>query len=242
MFNASVHQGQLPYDWKQANVIPVFKKGSRAQPTNYRPISLTSVVCKILERIIRAYILSHLNHHNILCDQQHGFRHKRSCESQLITTINDIAKTLDTGFQTDVNFLDPSKAFDKVPHCRLCAKLKHYGIRGSILTWMHDFLSNRHHRVVLDGNFSDIHPVISGVPQETPLLFLIYINDLPTSIKCNVRLYADDAMLYSTIHTLTDCISLQQDFLNTLFHWATTWNMSFNPDKCEYMKITLKHS
>ena len=183
---------------------------------------------------------------HILCDQQHGFRPKRSCESQLITTINDIAKTLDAGFQTDVIFLDLSKAFDKVPRHRLCAKLKHYGIRGSILTWIHDFLSNRHHRVILDGNFSDIHPVISGVPQGTilaPLLFLVYINDLPTytSIKCNVRLYADDVMLYSTIHTLTDCIILQQD-LNTLFHWATTWNMSFNPDKCEYMKITLKHN
>ena len=244
IFNASIHQGQLPYDRKQANVVPVFKKGSRAQPTNYRPISLTSVICKTLERIIHAHILSHLNYHNILCDQQHGFRPKRSCESQLITTINDIAKTLDAGFQTDVIFLDLSKAFDKVPHHRLCAKLKHYGIRGPILTWIHDFLSNRHHRVILDGNFSDIHPVISGVPQGTilaPLLFLVYINDLPTSIKCNVRLYADDAMLYSTIHTLTDCISLQQD-LNTLFHWATTWNMSFNPDKCEYMKITLKHN
>ena len=119
--------------------------------------------------------------------------------------------------------------------------MKHYGIRGSILTWIHDFLLNRHHRVILDGNFSDIHPVISGVPQRTilaPLLFLVYINDLP---KCNVRLYADDAMLYSTIHTLTDCIILQQD-LNTPFHWASTWNMSFNPDKCEYIKITLKHN
>ena len=126
---------QANYHMTRSNVmlsLHIFKKGSRAQPTNYRPMSLTSVVCKTLERIIHAHILSHLNYHNILCDQQHGCRPKRLCESQLITTINDIAKSLDAESQTDVIFLDLTKAFDKVPHYRLCIKLQHYGIRGTI--------------------------------------------------------------------------------------------------------------
>ena len=158
--------------------------------------------------------------------------------------MNDITKTIDSGFQTDIIFLDLSKAFDKVPHYSLCNKLSYYGIRGKILSWIRNFLTNRHQRVVLDGFTSESHPVNSGVPQGTilaPLLFLCYVNDLPSSIQCKIGLYADDTILYSTIHTLSDCITLQKD-LDSLTQWATKWKMSFNPDKSEHMKITHKHN
>ena len=244
IFNASFQQGELPFDWKQANIVPIFKKGNRAHATNYRPISLTSICCKIMERIIHSHLFSHLESLNILCEQQHGFRPRRSCESQLITTLNDITKTTDSGLQTDIIFLDLSKAFDKVPHYSLCNKLSYYGIRGKTLSWIRNFLINRHQRVVLDGFTSKSHPVNSGVPQGTilaPLLFLCYINDLPSSIQSKIGLYADDTILYSTIHSSSDCITLQKD-LDSLMQWATKWKMCFNPEKSEHMKITHKHN
>ena len=140
-----------------------------------------------MERLIHSHLFSHLKSLNILCEQQHGFRPGRSCESQLITTLNDITKTIDSGFQTDIIFLDLSKAFDKVPHYSLCNNLSYYGIRGKILLWIRNFLTNRHQCVVLDGFTSESHPVNFGVPQSTilaPLLFSCYVNNLPSSIQC----------------------------------------------------------
>ena len=134
IFQASLQQCQVPADWKTANIIPVHKKGNRSIPSNYRPISLTSVCCKLLEHIIYTHIFSQFNKHQVLCDNQHGFRQGRSCETQLLLTINDLAKNLDNNLQTDVIFLDFAKAFDKVDHSCLIHKLDHYGIRGNILS------------------------------------------------------------------------------------------------------------
>jgi len=186
IFNSSLHQGELPLDWKHANIVPIFKKGDKSLVSNYRPISLTSISCKIMECLIHIHLYHHLE--NILCDQQHGFRPRRSCESQLITTINSISKLLDSGLQTDIIFLDLSKAFNKVPHHKLCNKLHYYGIR---LVWIENFLTGRQQQVILDGSYSDLHSVDSGVPQGTILallLFLCYINDLPSSIKTKIAL------------------------------------------------------
>ena len=176
IINSSLHQGELPMDWKSANIVPVFKKGDKTLASNYRPISLTSISCKIMERLIHTHLFSHLESINILCDQQHGFRPRRSCESQLITTVNNISKSLDSGFQIDIIFLDLSKAFDKVPHHRLCNKLSYYGIRGELLTWLQNFLIGRHQQVTLDGSTSESHAVNSGVPQGTILaLYYFYV-------------------------------------------------------------------
>ena len=147
IINSSLHQGELPMDWKRANIVPVFKKGDKTLASNYRPILLTSISCKIMEHLIHTHLFSHLESINILCDRQHGFRPRRSCESQLITTVNNISKSLDSGFQIDIIFLDLSKAFDKVPHHRLCNKLSYYGIRGELLTWLQNFLIGRHQQV-----------------------------------------------------------------------------------------------
>jgi len=147
--------------------------------------------------------------YNALCEEQHGFWPNRSCETQLITTINDFVECLNEGSQCDVLLLDFSKPFDKVPQTRLCRKLHHYGIRGTLLSWLHAFLFNRSQYVVLDNQNSDPTHVLSGVPQGmvlAPLLFLIYINDLPSCVHNKVRLYANDVLLYSHIYSNNDCI------------------------------------
>ena len=242
IYQASLDQGQVPDDWRSAYVTPLFKKGDKAKASNYRPVSLTSVCCKVVEHIIHSQVINHLEANNILSDEQHGFRKHRSCESQLINTINDLAKGLDNKQQIDAVTLDFSKAFDKVPHHRLAMKLHHYGVRGNTLMWIKSFLANRSQQVVVDGESSKPAPVTSGVPQGTvlgPLLFLVYINDLPKEVNSTSRLFADDCLLYRIIRSEADTIKLQED-LDRLQMWEKNWLMSFNPDKCEVIRITNK--
>ena len=148
-------------------MVPIFKKGDKFRASNYRPVSLTVVTCKMLEHIICSSIHKHLEKHRILTDAQHGFRKKRSCESQLILTVQDLAKSMNLSEQIDLILLDFSKAFDKVPHERLLYKAQYYGIDGSTLLWIRDFLSSRNRRVLLvvEGLSSQTAPVCSGVPQ-----------------------------------------------------------------------------
>ena len=134
LFQISIDNGTFPLDWKSALVTPVFKKGDRSSPSNYRPISLMSIVCKTLEHVIHSSVISHFETNNILTDCQHGFRKRRSCETQLILTIDDLAKGLKDKQQIDAILLDFSKAFDHVPYQWLLLKLKHYGVRGNILS------------------------------------------------------------------------------------------------------------
>ena len=242
IFQASIHQSRVPPDWKQANIVPVFKKGDRTLCSNYRPVSLTCICSKILEHIIYSHIFFHLSQHNILCDEQHGFRHGRSCETQLLLTINDFAESLNNNKQTDAILLDFSKAFDKVSHQHLYHKLHHYGIRGNTLEWLKDFLTGRPQQVLVNGEQSDVSQVTSGVPQGTvlaPLLFLCFIYDLPKNILSTVRLYADDVILYIPINSKEDCYQLQKD-LTILERWANKWKMAFNVKKCEFIRITYK--
>ena len=131
LFQISLDSGKIPADWKSALVTPVFKKGNRSSTANYRPISLTSIVCKILEHVVHSSVINHFERNNILRDSQHGFRKPRSCETQILLTIEDLAKGLDDRQQIDAVLLDFSKAFDKVPQQRLLLKLKHYGVRGA---------------------------------------------------------------------------------------------------------------
>ena len=207
LFRASLHQSALPVDWKTALVTPLFKKGNRSDPSNYRPISLISVCCKVLEHIIYSNIMSHLESYNVLSNSQFGFRAKRSAEQQLLRTIHDFALNLNNKTQTDVILLDFCKAFDKVSHCLLLHKLDHYGIRGPTFEWISSFLTGRSQRVVCNGCVSDAVNVTSGVPQGTvlgPLLFLIYINDLPNCITSCCSLFADDCLLYRQIYNKDD--------------------------------------
>ena len=188
---------QVPEAWKNANVTAVFKKGSRTEAANYRSISLTSVTSKLLEHIIHSHVMKHLELHNILTDSQHGFRAKRSTETQLIQTIHDLSKSLDKKETVDMAILDFTKAFDKVPHKRFIHKLNYYGISGSIATWIETFLIGRTQQVVVNWAASSYIIVTSGVPQGTvlgPLLFLLYINDPPDNLSTSVRLFVDDCI------------------------------------------------
>ena len=211
MFQASLHQCCVPREWKFARVVLIYKKSNHSIPNNYRPISLTSICSKLFEHIIYPYIFSHLDLHNILCNEQHGFRQRRSCKTQLLSTIHDFAKNLDEGLQTDVSWLEDflSDRYQSViieGFQSSTTKVTSGVVQGSVLA---------------------------------PLLFLCLINDLPENIKNKIKLYADDVLLYSTINSLDDCHQLQAD-LNTLEQWANRWRMVFNPSKCEYLKITNK--
>ena len=241
IFNSSLLEGAVPKEWKNANVTPVYKKGPKSKPENYRPISLTCVCCKVLEHIITSNIMAHLDRNNLLFQNQHGFRSRVSCETQLIQFTQGLYDTLNKqGGQADVIVMDFSKAFDKVDHQRLLLKLHRLGINTGVITWIQSFLSGRSQRVVLDGETSDACPVLSGVPQGSvlgPCLFLMYINDMPENIQSNIRLFADDTIMYLTITNQSDCQDLQRD-LSKLEIWEREWLMAFNPDKCEVIRIT----
>ena len=164
-FERSIKTGKLPSEWCRAQVSPIFKKGDKSSPANYRPISLTCILCKFLEHIMASHLVRHLNKHDLLYDLQHGFREKRACETQLTMLFEDLARTTSSGKQTDFILLDFSKAFDKVNHSKLLWKLHQYGIRGTALSWIRAFLGYRSQTVVLEGEESGSVPVTSGVPQ-----------------------------------------------------------------------------
>lgn len=234
IFQKSLAAHSVPVDWKMANITPIFKKGDKDCPTDYRPISLTCICSKVPEHIITSSLVSHFNQYNILYHLQHGFRHARTCESQVLELTTALQTNLSERKQTDLIIMDFSKAFDKVCHKRLLAKLDYYGIRNDTLQWIRCFRLGRQQRVVIDGDQSSYLPVLSGVPQGSvigPILFLTYINDLPNYVHSNVHLFADDTIMYLTIQSEDQCDQLQSD-LNNLQVWEQEWLMEFNPDKC----------
>ena len=186
IFQKSLDTCTVPSDWKKAQVCPLFKKGNKQDPANYRPISLTCILCKTMEHIIASNLAKHFSQNNILYDLQHGFRERRSCETQLLQLTEDLARNMTEGKQTDLILLDFSKVFDKVSHLKLLYKLQVHGVRGKTLGWFGSFLVGRSQSVVLDVECSNELPVSSEVPQGSvlgPVLFLLYINDLPDNLQ-----------------------------------------------------------
>ena len=222
--------GYVPQEWRDGNIMPLHKKGSRKLCSNYRPVTLTSQIVKLLERLVQDQLLTHVQENNIISCHQHGFQQKCSCVSQLLECMNDWTQSYDLGDSTDVIYLDFAKAFDTVAHQRLLAKLDHSGIRGHLLTWLSSFLTGRRQRVVLRNGVSDWIKVTSGVPQGSilgPLLFLIFVNDLPNIASSTAKLFADDTKLYRQIKNIRNCDILQDD-LNEFSAWSKIWLINFN--------------
>ena len=239
VFNMSLQEGIVPVEWKEANIIPLFKKGSRNKSVNYRPVSLTSVICKLLETIIRDHMMDFLVKHKLINTSQHGFLKARSCLTNLLCFFEEITKWVDDGSPVDVIYLDFQKAFDKVPHQRLILKLKSHGMGNSIINWIEQWLTDRRQRVVVDGEVSSWKSVLSGVPQGSvlgPILFLVYINDLEEGVTGNILKFADDTKLFTKTKEIGDKQNLQDD-IDKLVKWSEKWQMLFNFGKCKCLHI-----
>jgi hypothetical protein len=244
IYRESLETGVVPSEWKQANVTPIYKKGPRELSCNYRPVSLTSHICKVLESIIRDSLVDYLHRNNLIRDTQHGFVKKRSCLTNLLEFLEFVSSYIDRGFPVDVIYLDFQKAFDKVPHRRLMLKINSLGISGSIFKWIENWLQDREQKVVMLGSSSRWIKVKSGVPQGSvlgPLLFLIYINDIDEVVASKILKFADDTKLYGVVANQQDIERLKNDLKN-LCNWSADWLMLFNVDKCKVMHFRYNNS
>lgn len=243
-FNLSIATGEIPDDWRLARITPIHKKGDRLSVNNYRPISITSTCCKLLEHVISKYLIDFLEKRNALSPYQHGFRKNLSTVTQLVTTVHDFSHILDMTGQVDALFLDFSKAFDKVPHGKLLRKLEYLGVPSNVVKWIGAYLRDRRQFVQVSDHSSELLYVTSGVPQGSvlgPLLFLIYINDLADLINNDVciRLFADDCVVFKEIRAPNDHVLLQEN-LQAIGDWCIRWDMELNTEKSVLLRITRK--
>ena len=237
IFNKSLSEGVVPDSWKEAEVVPIFKKGKRDDPGNYRPVSLTSVCGKIMEKIVRKEIVDHLERNEVISDVQHGFVQGKSCQTQLLTVIEEWTKWMEERKPFDCLYFDYRKAFDSVPHMRLMRKIESCGITGQVQRWIKSFLQGRRQRVRVGEAVSGWKKVTSGIPQGSvlgPTLFVLFINDLPQVVESRVALFADDTKVFREIQSDEDREKLQQD-IDELLIWSKKWQLPFNESKCKVM-------
>ena len=241
IFLQSYNTGLIPNEWKQANVVPVHKKGSKTSSENYRPISLTCLVMKVFEKIVRDELMSRCGH--LITDLQHGFLPMKSCSTQLIPFCDELSRSINDKCRTDVVYFDFAKAFDSVNHDIILAKLKNkFNIDGKLLRFLINYLKDRKQCVVVGGCKSGLRPVASGVPQGSilgPLLFVLFINDMADEVSedTSLLLYADDTKIWRRIVDWFDHLQLQQDILS-LYKWSRDNLMNFHPDKCKVLSVS----
>ena len=240
IFTVIYNTGMLPEEWKLSNVIPVFKKGDKKDVQNYRPISLTCIAAKVMERVMYDELLCRTQH--LIDDRQHGFLKNKSCATNMTTMQDSVSDNLLLDLPTDIIYFDFAKAFDTVNHYLLLSKLKfRYNIEGCMLKFFKNYLKNRRQRVVLDNCISNSVEVLSGVPQGSilgPLLFVLFINDIYDNINENskISLYADDTKLWRRINSVLDCDILQKD-IDTLYKWTMVNKLKFHADKCKVLSV-----
>ena len=235
----------MPQDWTSVHIVPVHKKNDKSNPSNYRPISLTSVVIKVLEKLVHRNVVFALESHGLLSNFQHGFRARRSTVGLLSEAVYDWALALEQRKSVHSLLLDLAKAFDSVPHYHLLLRLDLLGIRGDLLNWFRAFLTCRRQRVVINGQTSSWLDVRSGVPQGSvlgPLLFILYIDGLHHSVtNSTLKIFANDVTLYKVVTDASDCHVLQED-LTSIFGWTVAWQVRLNPGKCEALNISNKRA
>lgn len=245
LFNRSLELGQVPNQWKMANISAIFKgKGNDQDPSNYRPISITSCLGKILEKIIFKYLYNYLQENNILSKFQSGFKPNDSTVNQLLEIYHIMLENMDKGKELKFIFCDVSKAFDKVWHRGLLYKLKKYGICDTILKWFTSYLLERKQRVSNEGFYSTWLDTSAGVPQGSvlgPYLFLLYINDIVDNISSNIRLFADDTSLFTVIEN-DDSIKILNNDVYKIAKWSKDWCIILNPTKTSTMTFTRKRN
>eukprot|EP00117_Sycon_ciliatum_P046039 scpid19225/ scgid33023/ Probable RNA-directed DNA polymerase from transposon X-element; Reverse transcriptase len=235
LFNLSFQTGEIPQEWKDATITPVPKPGDPTQPTNYRPISLLSTTSKIQEKIAHQLLYKHITPH--LPNQQSGFREKDGTEQQLARLVHTLSTARDDGKHVNACFFDLSKAFDRVWHAGLLAKLSHYGVQGNALEWFRRYLLGRRQRVQVDGDLSPFLEIPAGVPQGSvlgPLLFLVYTIDLPHACEnpgTTCSQFADDTALISIARTLQDCTRNLQQSVTAAGDWLQRWHLLVNTKK-----------
>jgi hypothetical protein len=245
LFRLSYNTGHIPGDWKTANVVPVHKKGDKGSVENYRPISLTSLVMKIFEKVIRDELLAKCE--NKLNQFQHGFLPSKSCTTQMIPFADSLSISLNDRVRCDVVYFDFSKAFDSVNHDIILWKLKHqFEIDGRLLKFIVNYLQHRSQCVVINGEKSSLQPVTSGVPQGSilgPLFFVLFINDMTDCVSegTNIALYADDTKIWRNIQTWQDHLTLQDD-IDKLYKWSYANKMNFHPKKCKVLTVAVEQS
>ena len=243
LINRSLIQGKVPTQWKLAHVIPIHKKGDKSIPSNYRPISLLSCISKVMERAVFSHMYNHLC--NYITPHQSGFLPNHSTVTQLLEICHAISDALDNRKEVFFIFFDISKAFDRVWHRGLLLKLQQLGITGSVYDWIKSYLHNRSQQVVLRSEQSAPLSIKAGVPQGSvlgPLLFLVYINDLPTHITSNLKMFADDTSLFVASENLEQNIVQISKDLDEVTNWADRWLVDFNPAKTISLLISRLHT
>ena len=240
LFHSIYNNGTVPNEWKKANVVPIHKKGDKGDVMNYRPISLTCIVAKLMERIIQDELL--IRTREQLNEHQHGFLTSKSCTTNLIELTDSINIALHNKIGSDIIYFDFQKAFDTVTHDLILMKLRNqFNINGYLLRFISSYLKDRTQRVILENSFSTFKPVNSGVPQGSilgPLLFLLFINDISDGLdpKTNISQYADDTKLWRAMNSERDCEILQSD-VDKLSNWCRVNKMKLHPDKCKVVSI-----
>jgi hypothetical protein len=235
LFEMTLDMG-IPADWRAGIVTPIFKKTARTSASSYRPVCLTSIVCKLQETMIKQALTLHFNVNNLLSRCQHGFRSGHSCLTNLLKTWDQVTRSLQKGVAVDIAYLDITKAFDSVNHRLLLLKLSNLQIHPAVLGWIRAFLAERTFRVRVDGALSAPTPAPSGVPQGSvlgPLLFLAYINDLPEELGCFCVIFADDVKLVCPSPQAV----LLQAALDAAAAWAEKWSLRFCPEKGQHLHL-----